>query len=105
MNKNNNLHKPAFTLTVSELIEELKKALVGDNANIAEAISKRDDLYDPRYEHSSIGISKRLGISVTTFHQWKNENLFSYTQVGRKCIYDVPLIMSELKEILKKKSR
>jgi hypothetical protein len=49
-----------------------------------------------RYEYSTKGASMRLGISEVTFQKWKNARLFKYTQIGRKCIYDIPSILEDL---------
>jgi hypothetical protein len=51
---------------------------------------------NPRYEYSTKCAAKRLGISEVTFQKWKNARLFKYTQIGRKCIYDIPLILDDL---------
>ena len=89
--------KPAFTLTISEFFELLKAA----NQNEQPVIQPIEYPSEQRFEYSSRTACKRLGISVVTFQDWKNKNYFSFTQVGRKCIYDIPLILSELAKFRK----
>ena len=89
------------------LLNELAKSILDKTNNQPLVIVEPTEPTErePRFEYSSKGASRRLGVSVVTFHDWKRRKLFSYTQVGRKCIYDLPLIMKELKELRNKKSR
>lgn len=94
MTHENLTQKMAFTLTTEELANIIKEAV----ASIMKTETAPQMVQDlsPRYEYSSLAAAKRLGISVVTFQAWKNRKLFRYSQIGRKCIFDIPAIMEDL---------
>jgi len=92
-----NLSKPIYSLTVGEfmaVIDEHIESLVKTKEPAPQNVQESE----PRYEYSNKAAAKRLGVSVVTFHYWKKKKLFSLTQIGRKCTYDIPLIREELQK-------
>jgi len=88
---------PVFSLTVSEFMGMLDAriaALLNESRTAPQMVQEPE----ARYEYSSKAAAARLGVSVVTFQNWKNHKLFSFTQINRKCVYDIPAIREELKK-------
>jgi hypothetical protein len=78
--------KPAFTLTVGELIGTIKAELSVMPQPHQIQVSEPQK----QYAYSIRECSEYFHVSPVTFQMWKNSGFVKYTQHGRKLIIDLP---------------
>ncbi len=88
------LDQPLFSLTVGQFLELQKQtSLVAETTNV---VAESQTTESTRFVHSLREAAACFDVSVVTFQRWKNEGLFSFTQIGRKCTFDIEKIRIEL---------
>lgn len=91
-------NRPAFTLTVGELMVIIKDQLKAEP--IREIATKESKTI--RGIH---GLAKYLGVSPVTAQALKNSGKISYSQFGRVILFNEELLLKEMAAIGKPKRR